>query len=64
MRLLPPSEVLFRRQQLADRPIDPAECGTAWGLDLSLEATPAEPPPNATPDPKPAPTWLERLLGR
>ena len=41
-----------RRSEADDSP-DPADMGTAFGLDASIEAEPAEPSPKSTPTPPP-----------
>lgn len=42
---------------------DPADLGTAFGLDLSLHELPHEPPPRA-PQAAPRAGWMRRLSGR
>jgi hypothetical protein len=41
---------------------DPADFGTAFGLDLSLNETPAE--PARAPKAAPRPGWMRRLAAR
>jgi hypothetical protein len=41
---------------------DPADYGTAFGLDLSLHGQPAEPP--RTPKAAPRRGWMQRLAAR
>ena len=48
----------------ADRPApdtDPADLGTAFGLEMSMLETPTEP---ATPSAGRRPAWVRRLTGR
>jgi len=42
---------------------DPADLGTAFGLDMSLHALQQEPPPRA-PQATPRAGWVRRLAGR
>lgn len=54
----------FAGWRSAPRPpeIDPADCGTAFGLDLSLPELRAEPDPTAAP--KAQTGWVRRLALR
>ncbi len=53
----------FTGWRAAPRPVedDPADLGTAFGLDLSMLPPAAEPPPEAT---RPAQGWVQRMTAR
>ena len=50
-----------RRSETDDEAPDPADMGTAFGLDASMEGEPAKPPPKSDPAAKPA---ADRLVRR
>lgn len=49
------------RRSEADDSLDPADMGTAFGLDASMEAEPAEPSPKSAPTSQ---TPADRLVRR
>jgi hypothetical protein len=50
-----------RRSAADDDTPDPADMGTAFGLDASMEAEPVKPPPKSDPVPQPP---ADRLVRR
>lgn len=56
---------LFQRLLTRPTPMlqDPADYGTCFGLDLSLDQASAGPAPTAPAD-RPAPGWMQRLSRR
>ena len=53
----------WRTRERVAAPLDPADCGTAFGLELSMQPDAAGPVPTRRSG-APRPSWRRRLAGR